>query len=59
VTRAEARKAALEARRIVLRIRREADDDEVRETAATASDGFDALLGVTYEGEARVFACKR
>jgi hypothetical protein len=33
----------------VLRIRREADDDEVRR-----SDGFDALLGVTYEGEARV-----
>jgi hypothetical protein len=59
VTRAEARKAALEARRIVLRIRREADDDEVRETAATASDGFDALLVQTYEGEAKAFACKR
>jgi hypothetical protein len=59
VTKAEARKAALEARRIVLRIRREADDEVVRETAATTADGFDALLGVTYEGEATVFACKR
>jgi hypothetical protein len=31
----------------------------VRESAATAADGFDALLSETYEGTAQVFACKR
>jgi hypothetical protein len=59
MTKAEARKAALEARRILLRIRREAEDEQARAAASAASDGFDELLRVTYEGEAVAFACKR
>jgi hypothetical protein len=59
VTRAEARKAALEARRIVLHICCDADDDEVREAALATAHGFSVLLRQTHEGEAIVFACKR
>jgi hypothetical protein len=62
VTKAEARKRALEIRREVIRLRRELTEAGMHteaNMAGEACDGFDSLLRQTYEGEATVFACKR